>query len=171
MEILKFYSKSKDGQCLSNFADIEIQLENKIFSTGEHAFHYMKYYNASKYANSDKRKNELLNYAKKFEKPSVFKSSLDAKKGGGKKGFLLEPGEITNWNDESVEVQNEICKYKYNNCNEVKKFLDENKNKYLLHQDNRANENTIWGGREDKKTGKIIGQNKLGQIWLELNKN
>ena len=36
----------------------------------------------------------------------------------------------------------------------------------LLHQDNRANDKTIWGARI--KDGKQIGQNKLGETWMKI---
>ncbi len=41
--MLKFYSKSKDGQCLSNFSPHQIEIDGKIYPTGEHAFHGEKY--------------------------------------------------------------------------------------------------------------------------------
>jgi len=39
--------------------------------------------------------------------------------------------------------------------------------KYLLHQENRG-KSPIWGGRIDKNTGELIGQNKLGKIWMKV---
>ncbi len=169
---LKFYSRSKEAKCLSNFADIQIQINNKIYITGEHAFHGQKYIFASKVAKTEERKKLLLEYAKKFEGENPhFKSSLDAKKGGGKKGCILEKDELSLWDTKfSYDVQKIISLYKLNNNNDVKKILLENKDSYILHQDNRAKNDTIWAGRLDANNN-LIGQNKLGKIWMELTKD
>ena len=160
--IIKFYSKSKQARCLSNFADIEVKIDNTHYQTGEHAYHAMKYKCAAKYATSDDRKQLLLEYSKNFEKGEKYDTPQEAKKAGGKKGFPLEDHEREKWNKESIDIQKEICIYKYKHSSDVKKIIDSSKKSYLLHQDNRATQNTIWGGRIDSKTNELIGQNKLG---------
>lgn len=169
--IIKFYSKSSYAKCLSNFSDFEIIIKNKIFQTGEHAFHGLKYSSiAGKTKNKD-RKKILLSYSEKFEGISpIFNTPNDAKKGGGKKGLLLEPLELEYWNNISYQTQKNISEYKFQTYQIVKETLLENKNSYLLHQDNRANNNTLWGGRIDKRTGNLVGYNKLGLVWMEIAK-
>lgn len=166
--IIKFYSKSKEAQCLSNFADIEVKIGNIYYQTGEHAYHAMKYKCAAKYATSNDRKQLLLEYSKNFEKGGKYITPLEAKKAGGKKGFALEDHEREKWDNESINVQKEICIYKYTHNGDVKKIIDSSKKSYLLHQDNRATQNTVWGGRIDQKTNELIGQNKLGIIWMDV---
>ena len=86
MEHISFYSKSKNGKCLSNFANLNVELDKKYFISGEHAFHGMKYLKLSEYTDDDSRKQLFLDHAKKFEgKNPFYYSSLDAKKGGGKR--------------------------------------------------------------------------------------
>ena len=176
---LKFYSKSKEGKPLSNFADIEVVVNGKLYITGEHAFHGQKYISASKIysdeiltRSDDNRKIHLLNYAKKFEgKDTEFKTALDAKRGGGKRGAKLEDNEIKNWNEkEADEVQKEISLYKYENNLEVREILNKYKDRILIHQDNRAKPNTPWGAKVVEKDGKdiIVGQNKLGKSWMNI---
>jgi hypothetical protein len=76
-----------------------------------------------------------------------FSDSLSAKKGGGKKGCILEKEELILWDMEtSCDVQKIISLYKLNNNESIKKILRENKDSYILHQDNRAKNDTIWGG-------------------------
>ena len=41
--MIKFYSKSKEGKCLSNFADYSVILDDRFYLTGEHVFHGNKY--------------------------------------------------------------------------------------------------------------------------------
>lgn len=167
---LKFNSRSKIGRCLSNFSNYQIHKKNKIFITGEHCFHYMKYYYCSKDTTVN-RKKELLKYASNFEGiDTIYYDAKNAKKAGGKKGLLLLDEELINWNKFiSEKVQKKICKYKAKNYIEIKKILIENKDKILIHQDNFSNSKTIWGGKV--KDGKIIGNNKLGKIWMKIQKN
>lgn len=164
---LKFNSRSKEGKCLSNFSNHHIIIKQKYFKTGEHCFHYMKYYYCSKKCNNEKKK-KLRNYCKNFTgKESIYNLAKDAKKAGGKKGLLLQDNELENWNKNiSMKIQKKICNYKLKNYKEIKEILILNKSKILIHQDNFANENTIWGGKV--KNNIIIGKNKLGNIWMNI---
>lgn len=167
---LKFNSRSKEGKCLSNFSNHNIIINKKYFKTGEHCFHYMKYYYCSKKCEYD-RKIKLKKYSKNFlGKNSIYNLAKDAKKAGGKKGLLLKNDELEDWDKTySEKIQKKICKYKLKNYKEIKDILILNKNKILIHQDNFANENTIWGGKI--KNNKIIGKNKLGIIWMNIRDN
>ena len=172
---LRFYSKSKEGKVLSNFAEIEVKINGKTYITGEHAFHGQKYL-VSAEANKDKeRKDELIKYSKLFEgKDTKFKTALDAKKAGGKGGLRLNDTEIKEWDSNKAdEIQKKICLYKYKNNKEVRETLKKYKDYILIHQDNRANKNTPWGARVVNKDGVnvIIGKNKLGKTWSNILKN
>jgi predicted NAD-dependent protein-ADP-ribosyltransferase YbiA (DUF1768 family) len=146
-DILKFYSKSKTGKCLSNFYECDIKIYNKEYISGEHAFHGMKYFIIANNIDCPKRKKELLDYCKKFESNNTeFKTPNDAKIAGGKRGLFLMENEKKIWNEKSYDIQKEISNYKIQKYPEIRQFLKDNKNKYILHQDNRATEKTIWGG-------------------------
>ena len=140
---MKFYSKSKEGKPLSNFADLKVVIEGREYKTGEHAFHGEKYMFAANYTNDLERKGMLLEYAAKFRGDDTpFITPLDAKKAGGKSkhGLALEPSELTEWDmTGSVITQTLICKYKYMKYESVRSVLNTYSNYILVHQDNRAN--------------------------------
>ena len=163
---IKFKFGSKEGSDLSNFAPIIVILRGITYKTGEHAFHGLKYTYLSTQAKS-KRKIDLLEYSKKFEGMNPeFTSSSDAKKAGSKKGFELNEDEIKKWNKKSMDFQYRICKYKLENNTNIYSLLEKNINTTLIHQDNRATDETIWGARI--KDGKQIGRNELGKIWMKI---
>ena len=167
---LKFFSKSREGKVLSNFAPIEVEINRVKYKTGEHAFHGEKYRNlAEMYDHTDKRYQVLKKYSKKF-RGETFETPGEAKKGGGKQGMMLNPDEIEEWNVLSYDIQRKISEYKFENNEEVRKVIEESDDRYLLHQENRARPTNIWGGKVCKKTGEIIGKNKLGEIWMEIRK-
>merc|ERR1712203_425488 len=105
--------------------------------------------------------------------PSKHKTALAAKTAGGKgkNGFRLNEVECNQWHTASDAVQRNICSYKIKHYAEIRSALLATGNDTLLHQDNRAQADTPWGGRVCKKTGEIIGQNKLGILWMEARSN
>jgi predicted NAD-dependent protein-ADP-ribosyltransferase YbiA (DUF1768 family) len=58
---LKFSSKGKTGQVLSNFSNLQVVIDGKTYKTGEHAFHGNKYFTASELYDSTntKRKKKI----------------------------------------------------------------------------------------------------------------
>ena len=178
-KIVLFCSKIKNGSELSNFSELSLTyhcdfIDDKdtlyrtiYYKSGEHAFHGQKYINIALKCKDENRKKELFEYAKKFAGNNPeFITPLDAKKGGGRKGKCLKNDEIDHWNSISENVQRNICLNKIFEHKSVRDFLKNNKDKYFLHYDFRAKEQTIWGGKINKD-GVIIGQNKLGKIWIE----
>ena len=170
--VIKFNSKSKNCKNLSNFCEVSFIMNGNNFKTGEHAFHFNKYSIAAIAAiltNNDViRANELTEYAKTFI-GDEYKTGGDAKKAGGKKGLCLSETEIIAWNDVSWDIQKKICIARLRGNYDLMGLLCETKNKYLLHQDNRAKPNTIWGGKIMKTDANVmIGKNFLGKIWMEL---
>ena len=169
---LKFGSKGKTAQALSNFADLQVVIDGKTYKTGEHAFYANKYFTSSElYKDDSKRKQKLLDYANKFvgEGPE-FETPLDAKKGGSKTKFKLKDNEIEAWSNNSIKVQKEINDYKYNTYPEVREVLEKYSDRILLHQDNRAKPDTLWGARISKEDNSIIGKNLLGKLWEDTRK-
>lgn len=143
-------------------------IDDITFVSGEHAFHYYKYNLLSAESSDESRKNELALYSSNFSgNDPIFKSASDAKKAGGRKGKSLNDDEIVRWNSLSMNVQYNICMSRLNYSKELLKILESTECKYLLHQENRG-KSPIWGGRIDKKSGKLIGQNKLGIVWMEV---
>jgi len=166
--ILTFYSKSKNKNVrqLSNFHIEKIILEDKEFNSGEHCFHYFKYFVIAKSCNDIERYNELITHSIKIQNTDT---PVDAKKLGSKSCFKLTNEELNVWGLYSIQYQNKICLEKLKQNENVKNILLETHNKYLLHQENRANMNSLWGGRI--KDNELIGKNQLGKIWMSLRDN
>ncbi|KAL7513895.1 hypothetical protein ACHAXN_011091 [Cyclotella atomus] len=182
-ELVRFNSKSANVpvRCLSNFALLSVTVDGSEYPTGEHAFHGCKFRFCATNPRTPARLDALRERADMFINPSKLNTGLDAKRAGGKSktyGFKLEPSELYDWDIEAERVQESICRYKLKHYEEVRQVLKANKSKLLLHQDNRAKSDTIWVGRvkpiakvEKTKTitiDDIIGQNKLGLIWMNL---
>ena len=163
--IIKFYSKSKDENIrkLSNFHIEKIVLENIEFKSGEHCFHYFKFCTIAKLCKDEKRFNELIDHSIKILNVDM---PHEVKKLSNKSNFKLTNEELKIWSSCSNQFQYEICLEKIKQNKNVKEILLKTDKKYLLHQDNRANINTIWGGRI--KNDVLIGKNNLGEIWMTL---
>lgn len=171
-DVILFNSGSKKCKTLSNFCDVSFVMDGNTFKTGEHAFHFHKYSIASVAAiltNNDAiRANQLKNYAETFV-GDEYKTGVEAKKAGGKKGLKLLESEIIAWNDVSWDIQKKICISRIRGNNDLLTLLCETKGKYLLHQDNRAKPNTIWGGKISKtEPNVVVGKNFLGKLWMEV---
>ena len=164
---------------MSNFYEGVIVLEhNRIYGSGEAAFHGSKYMKVGETTNDINRKQQLYEYAKKFELGQEFSSLTDneiKKRGGkGKYGMKLELDEIKKWEEVCFDVQRKICKYKYENDHNVKKVLDSTIGKVLIHPAMRCSREKVktrlWEGRGEMCDGKLIvlGGNMLGNIWMEI---
>lgn len=179
---ITFFSGKKEFRSLSNFwekdvivsTDINIPNDIREYETGEHCFHGEKYIRLGRLSEDKKRKKELIFYGLTFLKPSKYKTCADAKKKGGKSGLLLLPDELAQWDALSIEVQIDICNYKYNTYDEVRQDLKKSENKLLIHPALRTSEekvkSRIWEGKAIIKDGQIhiLGKNRLGSVWMEI---
>lgn len=177
-EVVTFGSRKKEYRSLSNFWETEVCIIDgsieRIYETGEHCFHGEKYIRLGELSNE--RKQRLLEYGKRFQKPSIYKTCVEAKKMGGKRGLLLNAGELDQWDRISIEVQNEICKWKYDHYEEVRMDLENSKGKILVHPAMRCSEENVrtrlWEGKAVVRDGKVVilGGNMLGSLWSSLEK-
>ena len=174
-----FFSKKKEGRELSNFYEGVVVLDDeRIYGSGEAAFHGSKYMKVGDTTNEPNRKQELYEYAKKFELGQEFSSLPEneiKKRGGkGKYGLKLEVNELKKWEEVCVDVQRDICKYKYENNTDVREVLDRTIGKVLIHPAMRCNREKVkqkyWEGRGEIVDGELIvlGGNMLGNIWMEI---
>ena len=174
-----FFGKKKEGRELSNFYQGVVVLDNnRFYGSGEAAFHGSKYMKVGETANDHGRKQELYEYAKKFELGQDFSTLSEneiKKRGGkGKYGMKLGVNEIKRWEEACLDVQREICKYKYENDDDVRKVLDSTVGKVLIHPAMRCNrekvKNRLWEGRGEMCDGKLVvlGGNMLGNLWMEI---
>ena len=88
--------------------------------------------------------------------------------------FILSKEELELWYRLSIDVQIDICNYKYDNYEEVKEELVKSKGKVLIHPAMRCSEEKVktrlWEGKGivvDKKI-EVIGKNMLGNLWMKL---
>jgi hypothetical protein len=85
-------------------------------------------------------KKILLNYSIQFI-GSKFSTGMVAKKMGGKKGLALNDEELKIWQDICIDLQKEICRYKYVDI--------KSKNKILVHSALRCSTEKIKYGKEE----------------------
>lgn len=174
--VINFFSKKEDFKSLSNFWIGDVIVDDIVYESGEHCFHGEKYRRIGEICVDENRKKKLLDYSKKFMKPSLYKNCNDVKKSGGKKGLLLNDDELSDWSVIGVEVQTKICKWKFDTYEEVRNDLKKSEGKILIHPALRCSEekvkNRLWEGKGVVCDGKIkiIGRNMLGNLWMELRK-
>jgi len=122
-------------------------------------------------------------------------NELKSRGGKGKKGLRLTQLEVQLWYPMSLEVQLEISKFKLENYVEVQEDLRKSGTLVLVHPAARVSDEKVkerlWEGRaiqseegtreegtreegtreegtREEGTIKIIGQNMLGKIWMDL---
>lgn len=183
MTHVNFYSGKKEYRSLSNFWEQDVSIIDgdsiRIYESGEHCFHGEKYTRLGTLCCHDEsRKAKLIEYGKTFLKPSLYKTGAAAKRAGGKKGLLLSHDELEMWCCVSIEVQIEICKWKFDNCEEVRLDLMKSGDKTLIHPALRCNEELVkyrlWEGKMvSRHDGSlvVIGENQLGKLWMNLRQN
>jgi predicted NAD-dependent protein-ADP-ribosyltransferase YbiA (DUF1768 family) len=176
---VNFFSGKKEYRSLSNFWEGDIIIaagdKQRIYESGEHCFHGEKYIRLGELCEEENRKNVLLGYGNTFLKPSPYKTGAIVKKMGGKKGLLLNSVELKLWANIGIEVQNKICRWKFDNYEVVRQDLLKSGNKILIHPAMRCSReklenSTLWEGRGVVVDGKIVvlGKNLLGNIWMDV---
>jgi predicted NAD-dependent protein-ADP-ribosyltransferase YbiA (DUF1768 family) len=170
-----FCSKKIEYGSLSNFWNREVVIDDRIYESGEHAFHGEKYKRISDLCTDENRKRELLEYSIKFLKENnMFSDPSKAKSGGGKKGLRLNDMELNTWNNICINVQMQICNYKFNTYDEVKNDILKSGDKVLVHSAMRTSEEKMkykfWEGKWVVRdgVGMVLGGNKLGDCWMRL---
>jgi len=167
--VVNFFSRKTEYRSLSNFWEKDVSIETRIYESGEHCFHGEKYLRLGNLCRDETRKMILISHGKKFIKPSQFTTCAIAKKMGGKTGLLLNDKEIENWEPISIALQKEICKWKFENYEEVKNDLIKSGTKLLVHPALRCKIG-LWTGKGVIQNGSavIIGKNMLGNIWMDI---
>lgn len=178
-KVVNFFSGKKEYRSLSNFWECEVVVSDgtgvRVYESGEHCFHGEKYIRNGMACDDEGRKLVLLEYGERFLKPSRYRSGVEAKKAGGKKGLLLSGSELSKWSEMSIDVQEEICKYKMEAYEEVREDVSRSGSKWLVHPALRCSEeklvsSRVWEGKGVIVDGEVvvIGRNMLGKIWMGL---
>ncbi len=174
--VMNFFFKKKEGRNLSNFWECHIKIEdgdeNREYDSGESCFHGEKFIRIGKLCKDENRKKDLFEYGERFSSGVCDKNGAVVKRMGRK--FILDQDELKLWNVIGVDVQIEICNYKFENYEEIRDELYKSRSRILIHPAMRCNEekvkNRLWEGRGIIVDGKIevIGKNMLGKIWMNL---
>jgi ribA/ribD-fused uncharacterized protein len=171
--MIHFFDRKKEYRSLSNFWEGEVEVQGRRYASGEHCFHGEKFMRISELVEDEKRKQVLREYGASFSDNHL--TAREVKKRGGKGGLTLSDHELFLWERESPKVQWEICTYKFQHYEEVRKDLIRSGNNILIHPALRCNEektrSKIWEGKGIVHTDgriEVIGGNKLGNIWMAL---
>jgi len=163
---LKFNSRMAEGRDLSNFAQLMVHINGETYFTGEAAFHCEKMKCVARHMPKGERRDRVLAHAEQF---LTVTDPAEAKKMGSKRGMPLSQEELEPWDTtHAFLTQRGICNYKCRTYPQILELLKESKGRPLLHLDCRARESNVWGGRVDKITRKLVGQNQLGKIWMQM---
>jgi len=180
-----FLGRSKgDIKLLSNFSKCEINIDNVLYPSGEHAYHGEKYRQLGLLSQVSKRRDDLLKYSEKFTSTGEYKDLFEGKvkSKGGKNGLRLEEDEMKTWGEIYLDSQKKICLWKYKMCPGVKEALANTGSKLLVHLASRKN--AIQVSKSTKPNNglanaegicivengkvKVLGPNMLGKIWMEI---
>ena len=174
--VMNFFFKKEEGRCLSNFWECVVKIEDgeevREYNSGESSFHGEKFVRIGKLCKDEKRREELMEYGSRFVRGVCEKEGGVVKKMGRK--FILSKEELELWYRLSVDVQIEICKYKYENYEEVREELVKSGNRVLIHPAMRCSEEKVksrlWEGKGVVVDGKIevLGGNMLGKMWMKI---
>ena len=174
--VINFFFKKEEFKSLSNFWECIIIIKDgnmiREYDSGECCFQGEKFIRVGNICKDENRKKELLEYGNKFSRGVCKKDGVIVKKMGRK--FMLDKDELDLWDLLSIDVQNEICKYKYENYEEVRNDLIKSKGKILIHPAMRCSEDKLksrlWEGKGVFVDGKIevLGKNMLGKLWMNI---
>jgi predicted NAD-dependent protein-ADP-ribosyltransferase YbiA (DUF1768 family) len=172
--VVHFFSLRKEYRSLSNFWERDMQIDGRLYESGEHCFHGEKYTRIGEQSGDYNRKMVLIEYGKTFLKPSKYKTPNIAKKMGGKGGLLLTNDELIFWESINLGVQFDICRWKMENYEDVRMDLLKSGDKLLIHPAMRCSDVKVtfrqWEGRAVVIDGKIniLGRNQLGNVWMKI---
>lgn len=158
-----FFSRKKEYQSLSNFSDHPVVLNETKYYCGEVCFQAQKFIQVA-HSSSEPRRGELLEWARKI---SVKTDANVARKMG--RQFVLTPVELSIWNKASIHVQVAICRYKFENYEDVRADLRKSGDKILIHPcrcNDEAIKSRTWEGRLIEDV--VVGGNMLGKLWMEF---
>jgi predicted NAD-dependent protein-ADP-ribosyltransferase YbiA (DUF1768 family) len=177
--VMNFFFKKEEGRCLSNFWECVVVIKDigevREYDSGESCFHGEKFIRIGKLCEDENRKRLLLEYGGRFLRGVCEKDGAVIKKMGRK--FILSKEELQLWGKLSIDVQKDICKYKYENYEQVRDELVKSKGKVLVHPAMRCSEEKVmsrlWEGKAIVVDGKfeVIGGNMLGRLWMKIREN
>ena len=164
---IKFNSRQGE-RVLSNFHPGVIVVNGRKYHCGEAAFQGEKFLHVSDQTTCAEAQATLQRHAATF---LTITEPRTAKLLGGRRGMMLRREQLRSWDGGGAfAIQMRICLEKMRTDVAVREVLQRTRARPLLHQDNRATKNTVWGGKVDKISGAVIGRNMLGLCWQRARK-
>jgi len=184
--IIHFFSRKKEYTSLSNFWEGKIRIVDgeqiREYESGEHCIYGEQYIRIGNLCSDENKKRLLIEYGNTFIEPSIYKTAIEVKKVNGKKnekvnikkGIFLNDIELNIWQKLRLDVQKGICRWKFDNDEQVRQDIIKSGNKILIHPAMRYSEEKVikqvWSGKGVIRNGSIIvlGENRIGNLWMEL---
>ena len=143
---------------------MEIVLDGVEYRTEEHAIQASKFLVASRVSASERRSLFLSDVAAMFrgDRFITYKEAAEA----GKR-IRLYPAEFEAWCEKDVEIQRRICMYKLTQYAEVRNALRCTTGTTIVFSTPYMSEEAFWG-MQKTETGRLVGKNMLGIIWMGL---
>lgn len=165
-KIIQFHSKSKKTELpfsetamkdLSNFSSFDVEYDNHVYPTVEHAFQALKY--------SCTEKPELVDV---IREQYADKDAIAAKSSGGKGAMkkLKVNLDINCWNTVKDEIMKKLIASKISRHPEIRQIIDiAREHNYRLVHFSRSD--MYWGAHVNESGTEIKdGLNKLGEIYM-----
>jgi predicted NAD-dependent protein-ADP-ribosyltransferase YbiA (DUF1768 family) len=171
----------KERSPLANGWEREISIMPSVifeitYPSGEHFFQGEKYRRLGKLCKDVYRRSELFDFSHNFMRGSKL-TPQEAKK-LGEEGYLRKE-EKKQCEELVVEIQSELCRYKFDNFEEVRDALKATEGTTLVYLPsercgNKQIMSKYWEGKVVAKkdgTQELRGGNKLGELWMEVRDN
>ena len=146
---------------LSNFHPSEIEVDGRRYNSVEHGFQ------AAKFLSSDRPRE-----AKEFE---IFGTvgciPLDAKRAGSRTGFKRKQARLraAEWEEKRDEVMMRLLRARWDCDLEFRHILQVTHAQQLeLVHFERSGPRSYWGAHMCRKTGRVLGKNRLGGLLMQL---
>ena len=170
-ELIFFFSGSRLPYCqLSNFFEVDIEMEEGVFPSVEHYFQGMKFIPEDrkrfiKGGEFDRKKETAATNAKEETAKGRLAKSAGSKSGSAKFKLTLAPDGL------DQEVAKRRMKRALQKKFEKEPFksllLETGASRQLIHIPSRG-QTDFWTGKRDKKTGEIVGENTMGKLLMEV---
>ena len=183
-EPVKMGNVSNWRQKLSNFWPSKIPFTDGVFPSVEHAFHYAKLGSIAspdKFVDTVKEAREKYTIplpAKKTGEDSAewFKTTIKPlmikiKSSSGRAAMKKMKIElrVKEWDAKRAGIMRILIKKRFKYDEEFRDIIMATGNHPLLHfEKGRGSAPSFWGGYIKKDTGKLLGKNMLGKIYMEL---
>lgn len=170
-EPIFFFSGSRWPYCqLSNFFQVDIEMEEGVFPSVEHYFQGMKFIPEDrkrfmKGGEFDRKKETAATNAKEETAKGRLAKSAGSKSGSAKYKLTLAPDGL------DQEVAKRRMKRALQKKFEKEPFksllLENGASRQLIHIPTRG-QTDFWTGKRDKKTREIVGKNTMGKLLMEV---